>query len=304
MRGLMKTRIKMRQTTIAKKVHNVGIGLHKGEPIRLTLEPLEAGSGIVFYRSDLGISFKAEPKNVINTQMATVVGNEKGYISTIEHLMSAINAYGIDNIRIIVDANEIPVMDGSSASFCMLLDEAGVRELDANKKALIIKRSVEIREGDKLVRLSPSKSPKFDYTIKFSHPLIGTQHHVFEFSKKAYLKEISRARTFGFLKDVQALRSMGLALGGSLENAVVIDENKILNPEGLRFENEFVRHKILDAIGDLALVGAPILGDYTAFAGSHDLNHKLTLAVLADAKNFELVDLTAEVVREYQKVFA
>ena len=304
MRGLMKTRIEMRQTTIAKKVHNVGIGLHKGEPIRLTLEPLEAGSGIVFYRSDLGFSFKAEPKNVINTQMATVVGSEKGYISTIEHLMSAINAYGIDNIRIIVDANEIPVMDGSSASFCMLLDEAGVRELDANKKALIIKRVVEIREGDKLVRLSPSKSPKFDYTIKFSHPLIGTQHHVFEFSKKAYLKEISRARTFGFLKDVQALRSMGLALGGSLENAVVIDENKILNPEGLRFENEFVRHKILDAIGDLALVGAPILGDYTAFAGSHDLNHKLTLAVLADAKNFELVDLTAEVVREYQKVFA
>lgn len=294
----------MRQTTIAKKVHNVGIGLHKGEPIRLTLEPLEAGSGIVFYRSDLGVSFKAEPKNVINTQMATVVGNEKGYISTIEHLMSAINAYGIDNIRIVVDANEIPVMDGSSASFCMLLDEAGVRELDANKKALIIKRAVEIREGDKLVRLSPSKSPKFDYTIKFSHPLIGTQHHVFEFSKKSYLKEISRARTFGFLKDVQALRSMGLALGGSLENAVVIDENKILNPEGLRFENEFVRHKILDAIGDLALVGAPILGDYTAFAGSHDLNHKLTLAVLADAKNFELVDLTAEVVREYQKVFA
>lgn len=294
----------MRQTTIAKKVHNVGIGLHKGEPIRLTLEPLEAGSGIVFYRSDLGVSFKAEPKNVINTQMATVVGSEKGYISTIEHLMSAINAYGIDNIRIIVDANEIPVMDGSSASFCMLLDEAGVRELDANKKALIIKRAVEIREGDKLVRLSPSKSPKFDYTIKFSHPLIGTQHHVFEFSKKAYLKEISRARTFGFLKDVQALRSMGLALGGSLENAVVIDENKILNPEGLRFENEFVRHKILDAIGDLALVGAPILGDYTAFAGSHDLNHKLTLSVLADAKNFELVDLTAEVVREYQKVFA
>lgn len=294
----------MRQTTIAKKVHTVGIGLHKGEPIKLILEPLEADGGIVFYRSDLGISFKASPENVVNTQMATVVGNDKGYISTIEHLMSAINGCGIDNIRIIVDANEIPVMDGSSASFCMLLDEAGVRELDANKKALIIKRAVEVREGDKLVRLSPSKSPKFDYTIKFNHPLIGTQHYVFEFSKKAYLKEISRARTFGFLKDVQALRSMGLALGGSLENAVVIDENKILNPEGLRFENEFVRHKILDAIGDLALVGAPILGDYTALAGSHDLNHKLTLAVLADAKNFELVDLTAEIVLEYQKVFA
>ncbi|MDA3046875.1 UDP-3-O-acyl-N-acetylglucosamine deacetylase [Campylobacter sp. VBCF_06 NA8] len=294
----------MRQRTIAKKVHSVGIGLHKGEPIRLTLEPLEAGSGIVFYRSDLGISFKATPQNVVNTQMATVVGNEKGYISTIEHLMSAISSYGIDNIRIIVDANEIPVMDGSSASFCMLLDEAGIKELDTNKKVIIIKRDVEVKEGDKFVRLSPSARPKFDYTIKFANPIIGTQHHVFEFSKKAYIKEISRARTFGFLKDVQALRSMGLALGGSLENAVVIDDNKILNPEGLRYENEFVRHKILDAIGDLALSGAPILGDYTSFAGSHDLNHKLTEAVFSDAKNYELVELNAQIVREYQKAFA
>lgn len=294
----------MKQTTIAKRVESVGIGLHKGEPIKLILEPLDANSGIVFYRSDLGISFKAEPKNVINTQMATVVGNEKGFVSTIEHLLSAINGYGIDNIRIIVDANEVPVMDGSSISFCMMLDEAGICELEANKNALIIKREVEVVEGEKFVRLSPSKNPKFDYTIKFSHPLIGTQNFVFEFSKQNFLKEIARARTFGFLKDVQMLRSMNLALGGSLENAVVIDDNKILNPEGLRYENEFVRHKILDAVGDLALVGAPILGDYTAFAASHDLNHKLTLEVFSDARNYELVALNDEIVKEYSKIFA
>ena len=294
----------MKQITIAKRVEGVGIGLHKGEPIKLILEPLEADSGIVFYRSDLGISFKATPENVVNTQMATVVGNKDGYVSTIEHILSAINSYGIDNIRIIVDANEIPVMDGSAISFCMLLDEAGIKKLDSDKKAIIIKQVVEVKENDKFVRLSPSKNPKFNYTIKFSHPLIGTQNFVFEFGKKNYIKEIARARTFGFLKDVQMLRSMNLALGGSLENAVVIDDTRILNPEGLRYENEFVRHKILDAIGDLSLMGAHILGDYTAYAGSHDLNHKLTKAVFSDAKNYEIVTLNEEIVLAYSKVFA
>ena len=301
---IFKRKRNLKQITIAKRVEGVGIGLHKGEPIKLILEPLEADSGIVFYRSDLGVSFKAAPQNVVNTQMATVVGNEKGFVSTIEHILSAINSYGIDNIRIIVDANEIPVMDGSAISFCMLLDEAGTKKLDEDKKAIIIKQSVEVRENDKFVRLSPSKNPRFDYTIEFSHPLIGRQNFVFEFGKKNYLKEIARARTFGFLKDVQMLRSMNLALGGSLENAVVIDDTRILNPEGLRYENEFVRHKILDAIGDLSLMGAPILGDYTAYAGSHDLNHKLTKAVFSDAKNYEIVSLNEEIVRAYSKVFA
>lgn len=294
----------MKQTTIAKKVENVGIGLHKGEPIKLTLEPMQADSGIVIYRSDLGISFKAEPGNVIDTQMATVLGNSKGFVSTIEHLLSAINGCGIDNIRIVVDANEIPVMDGSAISFCMMLDEAGIKYLDADKKALLIKKEVEVREGDKFVRISPSTSPKFNYTIKFNHPLIGEQQYVFEFSKENYIKEIARARTFGFLKDVQMLRSKNLALGGSLDNAVVIDDTRILNPEGLRFDDEFVRHKILDAIGDLILTGYPIIGDYTAFAGSHDLNHKLTLAILNDAKNYEIVTLEDEKAKEYEKVFA
>lgn len=294
----------MKQTTIARRVETVGIGLHKGEPIRLILEPLDANSGIILHREDLGISFKAEPKNVINTQMATVVGNEKGFISTIEHLMAAVNGYGIDNIRISVDANEIPVMDGSAISFCMLLDEAGIRHLDAGKKVILVRREVEVVEGLKFVRTLPSRNPKFDYTIKFDHPVIGEQRYVFEFSKSSFVKNIARARTFGFLKDLQRLQAQNLALGASLDNAVAIDDTHILNPEGLRFENEFVRHKILDAVGDLSLLGAPLLGDYTAFAGSHDLNHKLTLALMADEKNYEIATLSGELLKEYQKVFA
>ncbi|AIR81229.1 UDP-3-O-acyl-N-acetylglucosamine deacetylase [Campylobacter fetus] len=294
----------MKQTTISKKVEGVGIGLHKGEPIKLILEPLEANMGIVFYRSDLGSSFKAEPKNVINTQMATVVGNEKGSVSTIEHLLSAINSYGIDNIRIVLDANEVPVMDGSAISFCMMLDEAGVIELEADKKVIVVKKEVEVRDGDKYVKVTPSKNPKFNYTIKFENPIIGKQSYTFEFSKENFLNEIARARTFGFLKDVQKLNSMGLALGGSLDNVVVIDDSRILNPEGLRFENEFVRHKILDAIGDISLLGAPMVGDYEAYAGSHDLNHKLTVALLSDEKNYEMVTLDEQKAKEYAKAFA
>ncbi|CUU69629.1 UDP-3-O-acyl-N-acetylglucosamine deacetylase [Campylobacter hyointestinalis] len=295
----------MKQTTIAKKVDGVGIGLHKGEPIKIILEPLEKDMGIVFYRSDLGTSFRAEPKNVINTQMATVVGNEKGYVSTIEHLLGAINGYGIDNIRIVLDANEVPVMDGSAISFCMMLDEAGIKELDGDKKVLVIKKDVEIKEGDKYVKVSPSKNPKFNYTIKFENPVIGKQSYTFEFSKQNFINEIARARTFGFLKDVQKLNAMGLALGGSLDNAVVIDDTHILNPEGLRFEDEFVRHKILDAIGDISLLGAPMVGDYEAYAGSHDLNHKLTKAILADEKNYEIVTIKEGLKEpEYAKAFA
>ncbi|CAD7287908.1 UDP-3-O-acyl-N-acetylglucosamine deacetylase [Campylobacter majalis] len=294
----------MKQTTIAKRVETVGIGLHKGEPIKLVLEPLDADMGIVFCRSDLGISFKAEPKNVINTQMATVIGNQNGFVSTIEHLLGAINGYGIDNIRITLDANEVPVMDGSAISFCMLLDEAGVRHLDKPKKVILIRKEVQVNMGEKFVRISPSTTPKFDYTIKFAHPVIGEQRYVFEYTKSSFIKEIARARTFGFLKDLQKLQAQNLALGASLDNAVAIDDTRILNPEGLRFENEFVRHKILDAVGDLSLMGASLLGDYTAFAGSHELNHKLTLAILSDAKNYEVATMNADLVREFGKVFA
>jgi len=294
----------MYQTTIRKSVELVGIGLHKGSPVRLRLEPLESNSGIVFYRSDVDVSIPLVPQNVVDTKMATVIGKDDYVISTIEHLLSAVYAYGIDNLRVVVDADEVPVMDGSSASFCMLLDEAGMQELDIPKKVMMIKKEVEIREGEKYVKLSPSPDLNYDFTIKFPHPVIQTQAYILKFTKESYKNEISRARTFGFLHEVQYLRSKGLALGGSLENAVVLDEKKILNPEGLRFSDEFVRHKILDAIGDMSLIGMHFIGNYEALAGSHDLNHKLTIKLLKDADNYEVVELVGEKTRELEKAYA
>ena len=294
----------MYQTTIKKSVELVGIGLHKGSPVRLILEPLESNSGIVFYRSDVDVSIPLIPENVVDTKMATVIGKDGHVISTIEHMLSAVYAYGIDNLRVIVDADEVPVMDGSSASFCMLLDEAGIAELDVPKKIMRIKKEVEVREGDKYVKLSPSPDLKYDFTIKFPHPVIQNQEYVLEFTKESYKNEIARARTFGFLHEVQYLRSKGLALGGSLENAIVLDEKKILNPEGLRFPDEFVRHKILDAIGDMSLIGMNFIGNYEAMAGSHDLNHKLTLELLKDAENYEVVELIGAKTAELEKAYA
>ena len=238
----------MYQTTIAKPVELVGIGLHKGSAVKLRLEPLNQNTGIVFYRSDVDVAIPLIPENVVDTKMATVIGKEGYVISTIEHMLSAVYAYGIDNLKIIVDADEVPVMDGSSASFCMLLDEAGITELESPKKIMKIKNEVIIKEGDKYVKLSPSSDLQYGFTIKFAHPVIQEQDYILKFSKQNYKNEISRARTFGFLHEVQYLRSKGLALGGSLENAVVLDEKKVLNPEGLRFPDEFVRHKILDAV--------------------------------------------------------
>lgn len=294
----------MYQTTIKKTVSLVGIGLHRGNPVNLTLEPLEANSGIVFVRKDVGVSIPLLPQNVVDTKMATVIGKDGYSISTIEHLLSAIYAYGIDNIRIIVDADEVPVMDGSSASFCMLLDEAGIVEQDVAKRIMLIKKDVEIRDGDKYVKLSPSKDLRYDFTIKFSHPVIENQTYVLEFTKENYKKEVARARTFGFLHEVQYLRSKGLALGGSLENAIVLDEKKVLNPEGLRFSDEFVRHKILDAIGDMSLIGMNFIGNYEALAGSHHLNHMLTVELLKDPANYEIVDIVGAKEKEYVKAYA
>ncbi len=294
----------MYQTTIKKAVELVGIGLHKGSPVKLRLEPLEQNSGIVFYRSDVDVSIPLIPENVVDTKMATVIGKEGYVISTIEHMLSAVYAYGIDNLRVIVDADEIPVMDGSSASFCMLLDEAGIEELSMPKKIMRIKKDIIVQEGEKYVKLSPSPDLKYDFTIKFPHPVINKQEYVLKFTKESYKNEIARARTFGFLHEVQYLRSKGLALGGSLENAIVLDDKKILNPEGLRFADEFVRHKILDAIGDMSLIGMNFVGNYEAMAGSHDLNHKLTLALLKDKENYEVIELVGEKTAELEKAYA
>ncbi len=294
----------MMQTTITKPVELVGIGLPKANPVRLRLEPLNEGSGIVFFRSDVNITIELKPENVIDTKMATVIGKGGHFISTIEHLLSAVYAYGIDNLRIIVDADEVPVMDGSSSSFCMLLDEAGIVQQMQPKKIMRIKKEVSVKEGDKYVKLSPSDDLSYDFTIKFNHPAIDRQQFTFYFSKENYKTQIARARTFGFLHEVQYLRSKGLALGGSLENAVVLDDKKVLNPEGLRFGDEFVRHKVLDAIGDMSLLGLNFIGHYEAFAGSHDLNHKLTLELLRSKENYEVVELGTAKVKELAKAYA
>jgi len=271
----------MRQRTIQKSVSVVGIGLHKGLPVRLKLEPLTEDMGIVFYRSDKGVSIPLSYKNVVDTKMATVLGKDGVCVSTIEHLMSAIYSFGIDNLRIIIDSDEVPIMDGSSISFVMLIEEAGIEELDAPKKFIKITKEVEVKDGKKFARVKPSDSISFDFEINFSHPVIGNQKYFFNFSTKRYIEEISKARTFGFLKEVQYLRSIGLALGGSLENAIVLDDKKILN-DSLRYEDEFVRHKILDAIGDMSLIGANFIGVYEAYASGHHLNHLLTKKIIEE----------------------
>ncbi len=294
----------MKQLTIKKEIKGVGIGLHKGEPIRFSMQPLDSGSGIVFYRTDTNTYIEAIPENVVDTRMATVIGKNGSIISTIEHLLSAIYAFGIDNLLIKIDASEVPVMDGSSTSFCMMFNETGLQELSGNKKVMRIVKEVEVTEGEKYVRLSPSDTLHYHFQIHFNHPAIGFQEYDFAFSKQAYIDKISRARTFGFLKDVQMLRSQNLALGASLENAVVLDNNRIINNEGLRYNNEFVRHKILDAIGDLKLLQLPYIGAYSAFAGSHRLNHLLTKAVLEDPENYVIEEVDEAYGEKLAKVYA
>ncbi|PDX26860.1 UDP-3-O-acyl-N-acetylglucosamine deacetylase [Helicobacter pylori] len=295
----------MKQTTINHSVELVGIGLHKGVPVKLVLEPLGENQGIVFYRSDLGLKLPLKPENIVDTKMATVLGKDNARISTIEHLLSAIHAYGIDNLKISVDNEEIPIMDGSALTYCMLLDEAGIKELDAPKKVMEIKQTVEIREGDKFVKIEPDSQLSLNFTIDFNHPVIAKQAHHFVFSKTAYKEQVAKARTFGFLQEVNYLRSIGLAKGGSLNNCIVLDENSILNKEGLRCEKEFVCHKILDAMGDLMVLGMPVMGKYTSFSGSHKLNSMLVKAILADAKNYEVL-IASDPAKEFalQKAFA
>jgi UDP-3-O-[3-hydroxymyristoyl] N-acetylglucosamine deacetylase len=281
----------MKQRTIAKSVEIVGIGLHKGVPVKMTLEPLGVDQGIIFYRSDEGVTIPLVTQNVIDTKMATVIGKDNVVISTIEHLLSAVYAYGIDNLRIVLDNDEVPILDGSSSGFCMLFDEVGIKELDATKKVILIKKEVKVKVGDKYVKLKPSNRITYDFSILFDHPVIAEQHYKFDYSIEEYKENISRARTFGFLHDVQYLQSIGLAQGGSLDNAIVLDEYKVLNSDGLRYDNEFVRHKILDAIGDMSLLGYTMIGEYKAHAGSHYLNHLLTKKLLENPANYEIIDL-------------
>ncbi|PLY09582.1 MAG: UDP-3-O-[3-hydroxymyristoyl] N-acetylglucosamine deacetylase [Arcobacter sp.] len=297
----------MKQRTIAKAVEIVGIGLHKGVPVKMRLEPLEANEGIIFYRSDEGLAIQLKIENVVDTKMATVIGKDGVVVSTIEHLLSAVYAYGIDNLRVVLDNDEVPVLDGSSSGYCMLIDEVGIKELSASKKVIKVKKEVEVTTEDgKRVSLKQSNHIVYDFSIDFESPVIGQQNYHFDYSIEEYKENISKARTFGFLHEVQYLRSIGLAQGGSLENAIVVDADKILNPEGLRYENEFVRHKILDAIGDMSLLGYTLIGEYDAHAGSHHLNHLLTKKLYESEENYEIIDLETAQQESYvfQKAYA
>ncbi|MFC3847228.1 UDP-3-O-acyl-N-acetylglucosamine deacetylase [Helicobacter baculiformis] len=284
----------MKERTIARSVEVVGIGLHKGVPVRMVLEPLGAGHGIVFVRSDLHAQMPLSHKSVVDTTMATTLSsrnNPRARISTVEHLLSAVSAYGIDNLKISVDNEEIPIMDGSAIAHCMLLDEAGIVELEAPKSFMRITREVEVRDGVKFAKISPNPSLSFDFTINFPHPMIREQHYHFEFSRQQYKEQIARARTFGFLQEVNYLRSIGLAKGGNLNNCIVLDEQGIVNQEGLRYEEEFVRHKILDAMGDLAFLGMGVIGAYHSYMGSHKLNAMLVNEVL-ETQAYEVVHVS------------
>ena len=282
----------MKQRTIKSDIEIVGIGLHKGVPVRMRLEPLPSNSGIIIYRSDAAVTIPLKKEYVVDTKMATVLGKDGVVVSTIEHLLSAIYAYGIDNLRVVLDNDEIPILDGSASGYCMLIEEAGIQEQEESKKAIKIKKEVVVTTEDgKRVSLKPSNRIVYYFEIKFNHPAIGQQKFHFDYSIEEYKESIAKARTFGFLHEVQYLRSIGLALGGSMENAIVLDETKILNPEGLRYEDEFVRHKILDAIGDMALLEYTMIGEYEAVAGSHHLNHLLTKKLYEDKDNYEIIDL-------------
>ena len=279
------------QTTISREEKFTGIGLHSGKNVTVKLSPAEANTGIVFIRKDLNnFSIKALAENVVNTTMCTVIGIDGIIIQTVEHFLSALAATGIDNLYIEVDAPEMPIMDGSAAPYIYIIKEAGIKSLRTLKKYLKIKEKIEIAENDKKVSLSPSDSFEMSFFLDYNHPLISKQFYNINLSKQSYIDEISRARTFGFLKEVEQLRAMNLALGGSLENAVVIDEEKILNPEGLRYSDEFVRHKILDALGDLYLIGYPIIGSYFGHKAGHYLNNKLCKKILNTPNAWELVE--------------
>jgi UDP-3-O-[3-hydroxymyristoyl] N-acetylglucosamine deacetylase len=279
------------QRTLSEPVRCQGVGLHSGAVVHLTLLPAPVNHGIVFVRTDTPrpVVIPALSENVVDTSLATTLAREGVRVGTVEHLLAALVGMGLDNVRVELDGPEVPIMDGSAAPFAALIAQAGTREQEEPRRLLVMKKAVTVTEGDKVATLAPASRFRISCTIDFKHPLIAEQSFDLEFSDWCFAEEISRARTFGFLRDVEMLKKMGLARGGSLENAIVVDEHSILNPEGLRFSNEFVRHKILDCVGDMSLFGRPVVGHLTAFKTGHALNHKLVQKVLSDPSSYELV---------------
>lgn len=281
----------LKQRTLKKSISATGVGLHTGDKVKMTLLPASPDTGIVFRRVDLPDSaeIKVQPQYVCDTRMCSALEHDGVRIATVEHLMSALAGLGIDNVIVELTASEVPIMDGSSGPFVFLLQQAGIVEQAAPKKFIRIKKTVEVHDGDKWVRFDPYFGFKIDFTIDFAHPVFEqTGNNVkIDFADHSYIKEVSRARTFGFMHEVEALRSMGLARGGSLDNAIVLDEYRILNHDGLRYDDEFVKHKTLDAIGDLYVLGHPLLCAFTAYKSGHALNNQLLRTLMADAEAWE-----------------
>ncbi len=285
----------MFQKTLKGAIEFSGIGLHTGVHSTVRILPESSDRGISFIRVDIPDSprIKASAANVVDTLYATTLGRNGATVSTVEHLLAALYGMGIDNALIEVDGPEIPIMDGSAADFVEMIETVGLRRLKALKKYLVVKRPIEVRSSNGSVVLLPSKDREFsiDYSIDFSHPVLGSQSFRRLFSRQLFKKELVHARTFGFLSDVETLRANGLAKGGSLENAVVIGEKEILNEEGLRYPDEFVRHKVLDIMGDISLLGAPVIGHLKARRSGHSLNHRLVKKVLSSTDSWRLVEV-------------
>ena len=283
----------LRHRTLRSLVSASGVGLHTGQKVRMTLRPAPVDTGIVFRRVDLAspVDIPARAELVGEARLASTLVKGDVKVHTVEHLMSAFGGLGVDNAFVDLDAPELPIMDGSASPFVLLIQQAGIEQQGAPKRFLRVTRRVEVAEGDKWARLEPYEGYRLSFSIDFRHPVIekSTQSVAVDFAETSYLKEIARARTFGFMHEVENLRESGLALGGGLENAVVLDEYRVLNAEGLRFADEFIRHKLLDAVGDLYLLGKPLLGAFSAHKSGHALNNRLLRAALADAGALETV---------------
>ncbi|GAA0200164.1 MULTISPECIES: UDP-3-O-acyl-N-acetylglucosamine deacetylase [Kangiella] len=282
----------IRQRTLKTTIRATGVGLHTGDKVYLTLRPAPVDTGIVFRRVDLDpiVEIDAKPENVGDTTLSTCLVKDDVRISTVEHLLSAMAGLGLDNAYIDVSAPEVPIMDGSASPFVFLLQSAGVTEQNAPKKFIKIKKKVTVEDGDKKATFEPFDGFKVAFTIDFDHPVFkkSSQTSVIDFSTTSFVKEVSRARTFGFMKDIEFLRANNLALGGSQDNAIVMDDFRVLNEDGLRYDDEFVKHKILDAIGDLFLLGHSLIGSFIGYKSGHALNNQLIRTLMADESTWEL----------------
>lgn len=280
------------QRTLRKSIEISGIGLHSGKRVELTIHPAPANEGITFVRKDLPGQprIAAHVENVCSTTLATTIGDGEVYVATVEHLISAFYGLGVDNAVCEVSADEVPILDGSSQPFCQAIKAAGVKKQRALRRYIVVRDTVELKDGDKTAVIRPAKNFSIQYAIEFAHPIIGKQEFCYD-ENTNFAKELSPCRTFGFLHDVERMQAMGLALGGSLDNAVVLDKSSVLNPDGLRFDNEFVRHKVLDAVGDLALVGHRLIGAVELHKAGHELQTALVQALLKDSSAYQIVTI-------------